>query len=102
MKESDILQKVRLMASKLGLTLFRNNIGAYKHPKGYYIEYGVCNPGGSDLIGYDNTGRFIALEIKQPGKKPTTAQQQFLNKVNEAGGIGAVVTDPNDLEKILK
>lgn len=101
MKEADILQLVRLKASQLGLTMFRNNIGAYKDPKGYFIKYGVCNPGGSDLIGYDKTGRFVALEIKQPGKNPTPEQINFLNAVSVAGGIAAVVTSPDELENIL-
>ncbi len=101
MKESDILQLVRLKASQMGLTVFRNNIGAYKDHKGYYIKYGVCNPGGSDLLGYDKTGRFLALEFKQPGKRATPEQQAFIDAVRRAGGIAAVVTSPDELENIF-
>lgn len=101
MKEKDILQLVRLRASELGALVWRNNCGAYKDPKGYYIKYGVCNPGGSDLIGIFK-GKFLALEIKQPDKKPTPEQQLFIDVINKNGGIAAVITSPDELNNILK
>jgi hypothetical protein len=36
-----------------------------------------------------------------PGKKPTPEQQHFIDMVNKSGGIGAVVTDPDQLENIF-
>lgn len=101
MKEKDIQQLVRLKASQLGAILWRNNQGAYKTKEGHYIKYGVCNPGGSDLLGIFK-GKFLAIEIKQPGKKPTPEQQLFLDVVNKNGGIAAVITNPDQLEEILK
>lgn len=106
MKETNILQLVRLKASQLGCVLHRNNIGAYKDPKGYYIKYGVCNPGGSDLIGWrtlpSGIAQFLAIECKIPGKKPTPEQHNFIDAVNKAGGLAAFVTSPEELENILK
>lgn len=101
MRESDILQLVRLRASQLGALLWRNNQGAYKSNSGHYIKYGVANPGGSDLIGIFK-GRFTAIEVKQPGKKPTPEQQSFIDAVNKAGGIAGVVTSTEDLTELLK
>lgn len=100
-KESEIQQLVRLKASQLGAILWRNNQGAYKDPKGYYIRYGVCNPGGSDLIGIFK-GRFLAIECKVPGKNANPEQQSFIDMVNKLGGIAAVITNPDQLENILK
>lgn len=101
MKESDILQMVRLEASKLGAIVWRNNQGAYKDPKGYYVRYGVCNPGGSDLIGIFR-GKFLAIETKMPGKKPTAEQQLFIDIIKKSGGIAGVVTCIDDLVELLK
>lgn len=100
MRESDIMQLVRLEASKLGAIVWRNNQGAYKDEKGYYIKYGVCNPGGSDLIGIYK-GRFLALECKVPGKNATLEQQLFIDVVNKNGGIAGVVRCVEDVSKLL-
>lgn len=100
MRESDILQQVRLRASQLGAILWRNNTGMLRNDQGRPVFYGLCK-GSSDLIGIFK-GRFTALEIKQPGKHPTPEQKAFIDAVNKAGGIAAVITDPSQLENILK
>lgn len=108
-RETDILQAVRLRASQLGLTLFRNNSGMLYNKDGTPVKYGLAK-GSSDLVGWRSIStvangviaQFIALECKQPGKKPTPEQAAFINAVNKAGGIGAVITDPAQLEEILK
>jgi penicillin-binding protein-related factor A (putative recombinase) len=101
MKETDLLQEVRMKASQLGAVMWRNNSGAYKTSAGHYIKYGVANPGGSDLIGIYK-GKFTALEIKLPNKQPTVEQRNFLDTVTKNGGIAAVITHPDQLENILK
>ena len=100
MNETNLMQLVRLRASQLGVTLYRNNIGKLQTKDGRWVMFGVGHPGGSDLIGWFR-GRFTALEIKLPGKKPTPEQAHFIDMVNKAGGIGAVITDPAQLEKIF-
>jgi hypothetical protein len=81
--------------------VWRNNQGAYKHPSGHYIRYGVCNPGGSDLIGIFR-GKFLAIETKIPGKNPTPEQQLFIDMVNKHGGIAGVVRSVEDVQKLLQ
>jgi len=99
MKEANILQLCRIEASNCGAIVWRNNQGAYEKD-GYHIKYGVCNPGGSDLIGIYQS-RFLAMEVKQPGKRPTMEQQQFIDIVNAKGGIAGVVTCPADVRALL-
>lgn len=50
-----------------------------------------------DLIGCVQ-GRFFALEVKLPGKEHTTTKLQKLTieKILQAGGSAAVVSDPED------
>lgn len=100
MKETDLLQLVRLKASQLGATLWRNNTGKLQDKNGRWVTFGLC-VGSCDLIGHLR-GRFTAIEVKQPGKKPTPEQQAFIDSVNKAGGIAAVVTDPEQLKDLLK
>lgn len=100
MNETDIMQLVRIKASELGAVLWRNNVGRLQDVTGRWVQFGLCN-GSSDLIGYFK-GKFLALEIKVPGKKPTPEQINFIERVNKAGGIAAVVTSPDQLEDILR
>ena len=50
--------------------------------------------GVSDLLGCLN-GRFIAVEVKLPGKEKTltVSQKKFLDLINKNGGIGFMSSD---------
>lgn len=120
-KESEILKRVQLKASKLGWRLWRNNIGLawtgtpYKTAdpqtillkNARRIRFGLC-PGSSDLIGFrlititaDMVGsifaRFAAREVKTPTGRVDSKQQAFLNMVNEAGGDSNVIRHEDEL-----
>lgn len=95
MIEAELMRLIQMKCSLMGWRVFRNNIGSYKRGRAY-IKYGVCNPGGSDLIGFTNTGRFVAIEVKID--TPTTKHQAaFLKAVIKAGGIGIVAHSTDDV-----
>lgn len=98
--ETAILKRVMLEASRLGATVWRNNVGAYKDKTGRLVTYGVCNPGGADLIGIYK-GRFLAIEVKAPGNNPTGPQRRFLDHVERSGGIAIVCDDEKNLASVL-
>lgn len=128
MNETNLLRSIMLAMSKAlpNVRLFRNNTGmgwagkllhrtgtgtvAIENARPLYA--GLC-VGSSDLIGWTSVeitpemvGRkvavFTAVEIKQPGKKPTEAQVNFIENVRSAGGIGTVITDPEQVSLLLK
>src|SRR5262245_26546658 len=47
-------------------------------------------------------GRFVGLEVKQPGEQPSPKQLYIIGKIREAGGIAEVVTNVADVDRILK
>lgn len=100
MNEADIMRSCMIEASSLGATVWRNNIGAYKDSRGIFVKYGVCNPGGSDLIGLYQ-GKFLGIEIKAQGKKPTPEQVNFLSFVHKNGGLAGVCRCKEDVKKVL-
>lgn len=57
--------------------------------------------GSSDLIGFTNTGRFIAIELKTKGKYPTPQQKLFLALVSDWGGLAGVVRSVEDADALL-
>lgn len=119
--EASIVAKVRLEASRLGIILWRNNLGAVHTDDGRFIRYGLANESAqlnakvksSDLIGIQPVriggeviGRFVAIEVKKSGWgfKGTIregAQLKYLNIVELNGGRGFFINDSNNLKKLL-
>lgn len=96
-QETDYLKRIMLEYSGLGFTVFRNNVGALKDRDGRVIRFGVCNPGGSDLIGWksrvitpadvgETVAQFVAIEAKDKAVV-SDDQKNFLQRVKDAGGI---------------
>ncbi len=46
-------------------------------------------------------GRFLALEVKQPGNYPTRLQKHELDRAHRAGAIAAVVRSRDDVDHLL-
>ena len=68
-----------------------------------YMRNGRVRIGGcSDLIGILQDGRFLAIEVKRPGQKPTEEQIGFLNLVLQSGGVAGWVTSADEINEVLK
>lgn len=50
-----------------------------------------------DIIGV-HKGRFIGIEVKQPGEEPTSLQYQILDLIRAAGGIAFWATSPEEVQ----
>lgn len=100
--EADIQDAIRLAATKMGARLHRNNCGVLQDARGQYVRYGVGGNGGSDLIGWDKTGRFVAIEVKRPGKHPTPEQAAFIAAVIAAGGIAGVAHSVEEFHNLVR
>jgi len=88
-----------LKATKLKYRLFRNQVGVYELKDGRFIRSGLC-VGSADLIGWNKDGFFTAIECKSEGGVATDAQVNFLNQVKLAGGIGAIIKSPEELNNL--
>lgn len=53
--------------------------------------------GISDIIGCSKEGRFIAIEVKKPGGKPSEEQLEFLEGVRQCGGIAILAYSLDDV-----
>lgn len=88
LKETDITRQIRTVLKTLGIFHFKH-FGGPLAPKGI-----------SDLIGC-HEGKFIALEVKRPGGKPSPEQMQFIADVQRSGGIAGVVYSVEDVIELL-
>ena len=59
--------------------------------------------GTSDIIGMLEGGRMFAFEVKTSKRRNTVTdfQQEFIDTINENGGIAAVVCDFDEVNDIL-
>ena len=47
-------------------------------------------------------GRFYGFEVKRPGGRATALQVETIRRINEAGGVAAIVTTVDDVEKLIR
>lgn len=123
--EAVIQQDIRLYASQIGASLWRNNIGVAQDATGRHIRYGLGNDSkrindqfkSSDLIGVTpmmitpaHVGRmvgvFTAIEVKQAGwqyggSEREQAQWKYLQLVASKGGFATFATAKEDYAKCL-
>ena len=104
--ESSIMDAVKaVLVADPKCLLWRNEIGHNTHfpdgtPRKGPIKYGVCNPGGADLIGlYD--GRWLSIETKTLIGTIRPEQQQFGSWVARRNGIYAVCRSTADASQLL-
>jgi hypothetical protein len=76
------------------------------------VQFGVGNPGGSDLIGYrrvrvtpemvgQDVAVFAAVEVKTPRGRIKPEQQQFVDHIRGAGGIAGIARSVDEAKNIL-
>mgnify|MGYP001557917179 CR=1 FL=1 len=107
--EQVLLQQIRLaLGQRSDVRLFRNNVGALTDINGRLIRYGLFR-GSSDLVGWRTMSgcgcaRFLAIEVKAPGPRPTTAtpeQVNFLSVVRASGGLAGIARSIEEAESII-
>ncbi len=103
--ERDILIAVRVVFIKCGgCKIWRHNAGVF-HNAGRIIQADTV-AGMADLIGIAsrglNAGKFIAVEVKRPGVKPTANQEWFLDMISQSGGLAAVCHSKEQAIKLVK
>lgn len=111
-QETNISKKIQLLLSGKGCRLFRNNTGMFLSLDGKRKQQAGLGKDTSDLIGWtpvkitvEMVGKtlavFTAIEVKTPGKKPRPGQQNYIDVVNESGGLAGFATCEDDAKEII-
>lgn len=98
--ESAVVDEVKKIIKATGLKVQRINTGCFKVGKRYIktADAGTC-----DFEGYDNHGRFIAIECKRPvGGKLSPAQAERIADINKKGGVAFVAHSGAEAMERLK
>ena len=98
MKEQDIVNTILDYLRIKGAWAIRINSGMTVIQTGGSRRVIRGAPAGtSDIIGLLPGGRFLAIECKVKGNKPTPSQNDFLNGVRERGGLAVVAYSLDDV-----
>lgn len=89
-KEQDIQKEIIDYISSIGGIAFKQN------QIGIYAQAGV-----PDLLCCVK-GRFIAIEVKKPKKKPKAIQNAFIEAINKCGGIAFYATSVDDVKCMIE
>ena len=58
-------------------------------------------PGVADILGILPGGRLLAIEVKSPKGRVSPHQQQFIDEVNQRGGLAFVARSVEEVEQYL-
>lgn len=102
--ESAVVQQVKTVIKATGLKLQRINTGCFQIGEGQRKRFvKTAEAGTCDFEGYDNHGRFLAVECKRPvGGKLSPAQEARINDINRKGGVAFVVHSGEEAMQKLK
>lgn len=90
--ESEVVKQVKRVIQTTGLKVQRINTGAFTIGSGANKRFiKTAEAGTCDFEGYDNHGRFLAIECKRPvGGRLSPAQKVRIEDINAKGGVAFV------------
>lgn len=102
--ESAIVQQVKTVIKATGLKLQRINTGCFQIGEGQHKRFvKTADAGTCDFEGYDNIGRFVAIECKRPsGGRLSPAQKERIADINQKGGVAFVAHSGEEAFKQLQ
>ncbi|MFA4972808.1 MAG: hypothetical protein WC683_09360 [bacterium] len=89
-----VLDVLRLAFPPPGAWWHRNNTGKVKRKGGCFVVYGLGN-GGPDIVGCVD-GRWVAVEVKVPGKWQEPDQQAWQVQHELSGGVYVLAHDARE------
>lgn len=87
--ESEVVREVKEVLRATGLKLQRINTGCFAVGEGRNKRFiRTAEAGTLNFEGYDNSGRFCAIECKRPsGGRLSPAQRERIEDINRKGGV---------------
>ena len=102
--ESAVIQQVKQVIKVTGLKIQRINTGCFTIGEGANRRFiKTAEAGTCDFEGYDNHGRFVAIECKRPsGGRLSSAQKERIDDINRKGGVAFVAHSGEEALKKLR
>ena len=99
--ETDLMRTIHDTLVRVGVTMWRNNVGIATWQSGGKTRYGL-GVGSADLIGCYR-GRFVAVEVKSPSGRQSPEQACWQRAVEAAGGLYVLARPgPGCVEEVVR
>jgi len=99
-KESKIQRSIVVRLQRLGVQLYRRNVGAFTDSYGHHVRFAA--PGQADLWGFDRNARHWEIETKRPGNRPTELQLAWLKEMTDCGCVAFWVDNANTADLVTE
>ena len=102
--EKEVVKQVKQVIKATGIKLQRINTGCFVIGTGINRRFiKTADAGTCDFEGYDNKGRFVAIECKRPvGGRLSPAQKERIADINRKGGVAFVAHSGAEVLKQLQ
>ena len=102
--EKEVVKQVKQVIKATGIKLQRINTGCFVIGTGRNRRFiKTAEAGTCDFEGYDNQGRFVAIECKRPsGGRLSPAQKERIADINRKGGVAFVAHSGEETLEQLK
>ena len=102
--ESVVIAEGKEIIKATGIKLQRINTGCFVIGTGRNRRFiKTADAGTCDFEGYDNIGRFVAIECKRPsGGRLSPSQRERIEDINAKGGVAFVVHSGEEALKQLQ
>ena len=102
--EKEVVKQVKQVIKTTGIKLQRINTGCFVIGTGRNRRFiKTADAGTCDFEGYDNKGRFVAIECKRPiGGRLSPAQRERIEDINAKGGVAFVAHSGEEALKQLQ
>ena len=102
--EKEVVKQVKQVIKATGIKVQRINTGCFIIGTGRNRRFiKTADAGTCDFEGYDNAGRFVAIECKRPsGGRLSPAQKERIDDINAKGGVAFVVHSGEEALKQLQ
>lgn len=94
--ETEIKKLIMEYMNAAGYTVWVTNAGYARR------NIKLAPPGTPDIIGYSPKGRFVGIEVKKPGCRPTEIQEKWHEAARSAGCEIHVATSVEDICGIIE
>lgn len=102
-RESKIQRAIVVRLDRLGVRLFRRNVGAMADKAGNFVRFAAA--GQADLWGClpaSHGARHVEIEVKRPGNKPTPNQFAWLREMTARGCVAYWADDAGVAERVMR
>ena len=96
MTEAEIQLSILKYLKTIDVSAWRNNSGKVRVNGGWMQ---LAPEGSTDIIGYLPGGKFLGIEVKKPGKKPTVKQTEWME---DAAGSGCIIIVAHCLDDVIR